>query len=79
MLQALVSMGNSKSPRRNNGIIQEFYVCFLAEICSFLVNTLSFCYEQGDFSSSWKQAIIAIIDKKGKDERLIKTGEQFFF
>ena len=42
--EALISMGNNKSPE-NDGLTKEFYICFFNEIVSYLIDTLnlSFC------------------------------------
>ena len=38
-----------------------------------LVETLNFSYENGELSTSQKQAVITLIQKKDKDTRLIKN------
>ena len=38
-----------------------------------LVKTLDFSYENGEISSSQKQAVITLIQKKNEDSRLIKN------
>ena len=68
----LVSMGSNKSPR-NYGLTEEFQVCFFAEVGSLLVSTLNFCHDKGELTSSQKQAVITLIEKRGKDKRFIKN------
>ena len=69
---ALVSMGSNKSAG-NDGLTEEFYVCFFAEVGSLLVSTLNFCHDKGELTSSQKQAVITLIEKRGKDKRFIKN------
>ena len=69
---ALLSMANNKSPG-NNGFTKEFYVCFWGELGSFFVRTLNFCHEVGELTSSQRQAVISLIEKKDKDKRYIKN------
>ena len=65
-------MGSDKSPG-NDGLNKEFYVCFFAEVGSLLVSTLNFCHDKGELTSSQKQAVITLIEKRGKDKRFIKN------
>ena len=69
---ALVSMGSNKSPG-NDGLTKEFYVCFFAEVGSLLVSTLNFCHDKGELTSSQKQAVVTLIEKRGEDKRSIKN------
>ena len=70
---ALNSMRNSKSPG-NDGLSKEFYVCFFQEIHSYLLDTLNLSFTHEHISNSQSQAIITLIEKKGKDKRFLKTG-----
>ena len=65
-------MANNKSPG-NDGFTKEFYVCFWGELGSFLVRTLNFCHEVGELTSSQRQGVISLIEKKDKDKRYIKN------
>ena len=56
-------MGNNKSPG-NDGCTEEFYLAFFDNLNRFLVDSLSFSLENGEFSSSQKQAVITLIEKK---------------
>ena len=38
-----------------------------------MVDSIDYSYEFGELSNSQKQAIITLIDKKGKDKRMIKN------
>ena len=69
---ALNSMKNGKSPG-NDGLTKEFYICFLGEIAAPLVEFLNHSYSVGDLSTSQRQVIITLIEKKGRDRRLVKN------
>ena len=70
--EALNSMKNNKSPG-NEGFNKEFYVCFFGDLGSILVETLYYSYNEGELSSSQKQAVITLIEKKDKDKRYIRN------
>ena len=70
--EALNSMKNNKSPE-NDGFTKEFYVCFFEDLGSILVETLNYPYDEGELSSSQKQAVITLIEKKDKDKRYIRN------
>ena len=40
---------------------------------SILVKTLNYSYDEGELSSSQKQAVITLIEKKDKDKRYIRN------
>ena len=69
---ALDSMGNNKSPG-NDGFTKECYLAFLNDLYQYLVDSLNFLLETGEFSSSQKQAVITLIEKKDRDKRIIKN------
>ena len=62
---ALDSIGNNKSPG-NDGFTKEFYLAFLTDLNQYLVDSLNFSLVNGEFSSSQKQAVITLIEKKIK-------------
>ena len=70
--EALNSMANNKSPG-NDGLPKEFYVCFFNEIHTHLLNTLNCSFPCGHMTSSQRQAMISLIEKKGRDKRLLKN------
>ena len=70
--EALNSMKNDKS-LGNDGFAKEFYVCLFTDLGSILVKTLNHSYDEGELSSSQKQAIITLNEKKDKDKRYIKN------
>ena len=72
----LLNMSNGKSPG-NDGLTKEFYVCFWEDLGSLLVDTLNNAFQYGELSTSQRQAVITLIEKKDRDKRLIKrTGDQ---
>ena len=50
-----------------------FMFVFGGELGSFVVRTLNFCHEVGELTSSQRQAVISVIEKKDKDKRYIKN------
>ena len=70
--EALQTMGNNKSPG-NDGLSKEFYICFFNEIHSYLLQALNMSLREGQLSSSQRQAVIALIEKKDKDKCFLKN------
>ena len=70
--EALTSMKNCKTPG-NDGLTKEFYVCFFKQLGKLLASTLNYSFDHGEMSTSQKQAIIVLIQKKDRDSRLIKN------
>ena len=68
----LSSFQNNKTPG-NDGLTVEFYKCFWKLMGSLLVNCLNCAYKHGELSSSQKQALIVLIEKKDKDRRQVKN------
>ena len=66
----LQSFENNKSPG-NDGLMVEFYKTFWNSIGNLVVDSLNYSYECGELSNTQKQAIITLIEKKGKDKRNI--------
>ena len=64
-------MPGNKSPG-NDGLTEEFMLCFFRNIGSLLVESINQSFEVGELSSSQKQAMIVLIGKKENDKRLIK-------
>ena len=52
---------------------RNFYVCFFAELRDLLVNELNYSFKYAELTTSQKQAIITLIEKKDRDKRLIKN------
>ena len=57
----------------NDGLTIEFYTAFWPLIGKHLVDCINYVYEFGELSNTQKQTIITLIEKKGKDKRLIKN------
>ena len=57
----------------NDSLSIEFYLAFWPLFGKLLVDSLNYAFEFGDLSNSQKQAIITLIEKKGKDKRMIKN------
>ena len=65
-------MKNGKTPG-NDGLSKEFYVCFFGELGMLLLKSLNYSHLVGELSTSQKQAVVTLIEKKGRDKRLIKN------
>ena len=72
---SLQSMSNGKS-LGSDGVTREFYVCFWEDIGSCLVSTLNYSFEHDELSSSQKQAVITLIEKRAETRDLLRTGDQ---
>ena len=64
--------GYNKS-RGNDGLSKEFYVCFVNEIHSYLLQALNMSFREGQLSSSQWQAVIVLVEKKDKDKHFLKN------
>ena len=69
---ALSSMNNNKSPG-NDGLSKEFYICFFEKLANPLIQALNQSFVDGEMSISQRQAVITLIQKKGKDKRYIQN------
>ena len=65
-------MKNDKSPR-NDEITKEFYKFFWDNIKNSLSNSIKKSFISGELSTSQKQAVIKLIEKKDIDKWLIKN------
>ena len=70
-LEALKMFPYGKAPG-NNGLTAEFYKGFWNLLGQQLTDSLNYFFEYGELSTSQKQAIIKLIDKKDRDGRFIK-------
>ena len=68
----LQSFENNKSPG-NDGLTVEFYRTFWNPLGNLLVDCLNYSYDFGELSNTQKQAVIKLIEKKGKDKRHISN------
>ena len=57
----------------NDGLTIEFYLAFWPLFGTNIVDSTNYSYEFGELSNSQKQAITTLIEKKGKDKRMIKN------
>ena len=69
---ALRNMPNEKSPG-NDGLTKEFYETFWDDIKRPLTLSFRQALKKGELSTSQKQAAIKLIEKKGKDKRMIEN------
>ena len=63
---------NNKSPG-NDGIPIEFYKTCWNLICEPFINCVNESFEMEEMSTSQRQAVITLIEKKGKDRMLIEN------
>ena len=71
LLGALKTFDRNKAPG-NDGLTVEFYLAFWPLLETCLVDSLNFSHEHGQLSNSQKQAMITLLEKKGKDKRYIE-------
>ena len=57
-----------KKTPRNDGLTVEFYLAFWPVFGSLLVQSLNYAFEYGELSNSQKQAVITLVEKRGKDK-----------
>ena len=67
---------NNKTPG-NDGIPIEFYRKFWQLISEPFTKCVNECFEKGEMSRSQKQAVITLIEKKGKDRSLLEIGDLY--
>ena len=67
-------MKNDKSPRSDE-LTKEFYVCFFNEVSNILITALNHAFTTGMLSISQRQALITLIEQKGKDKRFMKNWQ----
>ena len=70
-LTTLNQMPGNKSPG-NDGLTEEFLLCFFRNIGSLLVESINQSFEVRKLSSSQKQAMIVLIGKKENNKKLVK-------
>ena len=68
----LDSFQNNKTPR-NDGIPIEFCKKFWSLISDPFICSANECFEKGEMSVSQKQAVITLIEKKGKDRSFLEN------
>ena len=72
LYQALKTFQRNKIPG-NDGLTVEFYLTFWPLLGKYLEDSLNFAHEHGQLSTSQKQAMITLLEKKDKDRRFIKN------
>ena len=72
----LKTFQKNKTPG-NDGFTVEFYLVFWPIVGKHLINCFNYAHDHGKLSNSQKQAVITLLEKKGKDKRLKKIGIQF--
>ena len=70
--KALDTFDTGKTPG-NDGIPVEFYKTFWNSVGVFMTDVFNYSFELGQMSSSQKQAVISLIDKKGKDRMFLEN------
>ena len=68
----LKTFQKNKTPG-NDGLTVEFYLVFWPLLGKHLIDCYNYAHEHGELSNSQKQAVITLLEKKGKDKRLIKN------
>ena len=69
---AIKNSDNGRSPG-NDGLPREFYIFFWRNISEPLFNSLIEAKEKGSLATSQRQAVVKLLEKKGKDKRFIKN------
>ena len=72
LLNALKSLPNNKTPE-NDGLSKEFYEAFWNQLKDPLLKSFYHAKTYKEFSTSQRQAIIKLFEKKDRDKRLIKN------
>ena len=65
-------MPKNKTPG-NDGLPVEFYLIFFDILGPELLKCINECYKQGTLTISQRQATVTLIEKPGKDNRLLKS------
>ena len=71
-MKALKKMPQNKLPG-SHVITKEFYTAFWNDLKTPLLSNVNKAFKVGELSTSQKQAVIKLIEKKYKDKQLIKN------
>ena len=78
LYDALNGMPTSKVPG-NDGLTKEFYIAFFDKLGPWLLKCLNFAFEKGVLTTSQRQAVITLVEKKEKISVTLKTGDQYLY
>ena len=78
LCNSLKSMQNDKSSG-NDGLTKEFHETFWSELKEIFIDSVSKTKEKGYLSTSQRQAITRLIEKKIKIRDSYKTGDPFLY
>ena len=73
MLQCIADLPKKIKSPGNDGLTVEFFLAFWSLFRKLVVDSLNYAFEYSKLSNSQKQAVITLIEKKGKDKRLVKN------
>ena len=73
VFEGLKPLENNKSPG-NDRLFKEFYECFSDEIKKPFFVSIHKVFLHQELSTSQKQALIKILEKRDKDKRIVKKG-----
>ena len=65
-------MKDGKNPG-NDGLAKEFHVAYFGELGPMMLKAFNLSFEKGELSTSQKQAVITLIQEKGRDAMQIKN------
>ena len=71
-------MPNNKSPG-NDGLTKEFFLTFWDDIKDIYISSIRTAGIKKEFSTSQRQAIIKLIEKKIKIKDLLKIGDPLHY
>ena len=72
LFEALKGIPNNKFPR-NDGLIKEFYETFWDELKDSFINSIKLAYQTKALSTSKRQTVIKLIEKKDLEKTLLKN------
>ena len=78
MLGSVKFFGSSKSPS-NDGLTKEFYVCFFKDVGQYLIDAPNLSFDYDMLPTSQRQAVITLVDKKGKIKVFKKLETDFAY